>query len=151
MAFAFSIIPSPQALQRPLRLAFPFGRPTGLPRSTQVTLVGDLGPTYAPEVQRSRQGTRYALGLTSYHFGSGVSSRSCCGQYLAPVLRDDACGGSHLLAVSPDPSPFTAWYWQLALPLTFRCPPGWVWVHCSKGFAPHWHFEKWFSQWRTLW
>ena len=85
--------------------------------------MSDLGPTYTPEVQRSRQGNRYALVLTSYHFGPGVSSRSFCGQYLAPVLRDDACGGSHVLAVSPDPSPFTAWYWQLALPLTLGAHP----------------------------
>ena len=146
MAFACSIIPCPQIHQRPLRLAFPCGRPTGLPRSTQVTIMSDLGPTYTPEVQRSRQGNRYALVLPSYHFGPGVSSRSFCGQYLAPVLRDDTYGGSHMLAISLDPSPFTAWYWQLTPVLTFRCPPGWVWVHCSRGFAPHWHFEKWFSQ-----
>ena len=82
--------------------------------------MGDLGSACTPEVQRSRQGNRYALVLTSYHFGPGVSSVR--GQYLAPVLRDDACGGSHLLAVSPDPSPFTAWYWQLAPPLTFLVP-----------------------------
>ena len=73
MAFAFSIIPSPQAHQRPLRLAFPYGRPTGLPRSAQVTIVSDLGSTYTPEVQRSRQGNRYVLVLTSYPFGPGVS------------------------------------------------------------------------------
>jgi len=73
VAFAFSIIPCPQAYQRPLRLAFPCGRPTGLPRSAQVTIVSDLGPTCTPEVQRSRQGNRYALVLTSYHFGPGVS------------------------------------------------------------------------------
>ncbi len=70
--------------------------------------MGDLGSTYTPEVQRSRQGNRYALVLTSYHFGPGVSHDLAVGQYLAPVLRDDACGGSHLLAVSPGPSPFTA-------------------------------------------
>jgi len=66
VAFAFSIIPCPQAHQRPLRLTFPCGRPTGLPRSTQVTIVSDLGPTNTPEVQRSRQGNRYTLVLTSY-------------------------------------------------------------------------------------
>ena len=33
-AFAFSIFPYPQIHLRPLRLAFPCGRPTGLPRST---------------------------------------------------------------------------------------------------------------------
>ena len=76
---------------------------------------------------RSRQGNRYALVLTSYHFGPGVSSVR--GQYLAPVLRDDTYGGSHMLAISLDPSPFTAWYWQLALPLTFPCPPIRVWVY----------------------
>ena len=117
MAFAFSIIPCPQIHPRPLRLAFPDGRPTGLPRSTPVTIMSDLGPTCTPEVPRSRQGNRYALILTSYHFGPGVSSVR--GQYLAPVLRDDAYGGSHLLAISLDPSPCTAWYWQLTPPLTF--------------------------------
>ncbi len=133
MAFAFSIFPSPQIQQRPLRLAFPDGRPTGLPRSTQVTILGDLGPTYTPEVQRSRQGNRYALVLTSYHFGPGVSSVR--GQYLAPVLRDDACGGSHMLAISPDPSPFTAWYWQLAPPLTFLVPTRMgVGILCPSGY-----------------
>ena len=35
--------------------------------------MSDLGPTYTPEVQRSRQGNRYTLILTSYHFGPGVS------------------------------------------------------------------------------
>jgi len=83
--------------------------------------MGDLGPTCTPEVQHSRQGNRYALVLTSHHFGPGVSSSE--EQYLAPVLRDDACGGSHLLALSPDPSPFTAWYWQLTLPFAFRAHP----------------------------
>jgi hypothetical protein len=73
MAFTFSIIPCPQIYQRPLRLAFPCGRPTGLPRSTQVIILSDLGPTCTPEVQRSRQGKRYTLVLTSYHFGPGVS------------------------------------------------------------------------------
>ena len=73
MAIAFSIFPCPQIHQRPLRLAFPYGRPTGLPRSAQVTMLGDLGSTYTPEVQRSRQGTCYTLVLTSHHFGPGVS------------------------------------------------------------------------------
>ena len=144
MAFAFSIFPCPQAHPRPLRLAFPYGRPTGLPRSAQVTILGDLGSTCTPEVQRSRPGTRYTLVLTSYHFGPGVSSTEK--QYLAPVLHDDAYGGTHVLAISPAPGPFTAWYWQLTFPLTFRCPPAWVWVHCSRGFAPHWHSAEWFSQ-----
>jgi len=71
-AFAFSIIPSPQTHQRPLRLAFPFGRSTGLPRSAYVIIVSDLGSTYTPAVRRSRQGNRYALVLTPYHFGPGV-------------------------------------------------------------------------------
>ena len=90
-------------------------------------MLGDLGSTYTPEVQRSRQGTCYTLVLTSYRFGPGVS-QSFCEQYLAPVLAHDACGGSHVLAtlspwgVSPDPGPFTAWYWQLAPPLTFLVP-----------------------------
>ena len=76
--------------------------------------MGDLGPTYTPEVQRSRQGNRYALILTlSYPSGylpfwSRRFSRFNCEQYLAPVSRHDAYGGSHMLAVSPDPSPFTA-------------------------------------------
>ena len=73
VAFAFSIIPCPQAHPRPLRLAFPCGRPTGLPRSAQVTILSDLGSTCTPEVQRARQGNRYTLVLTSYHFGPGVS------------------------------------------------------------------------------
>jgi len=122
VAFAFSIFPCPQAHQRPLRLAFPCGRPTGLPspvkrgipRSAQVTIMSDLGPTYTPEVQRSRQSNRYALVLTLscpsgyLPFWSRRFSRSCCEQYLAPVSRHDACGGSHVLAVSPDPGPFAA-------------------------------------------
>ena len=60
--------------------------------------MSDLGPTCTPEVQRARQGNRYTLVLTSYHFGPGVSSVR--GQYLAPVLAHDACGGSHMLANS---------------------------------------------------
>ena len=83
MAFAFSIFPSPQAHQRPLRLAFPVGRPTGLPRSAPVIIVSDLGPTYTPEVRRSRPGNRYALVLTSYHFGPGVSH----GLAVSSILR----------------------------------------------------------------
>jgi hypothetical protein len=35
--------------------------------------MSDLGSTNTPEVHRSRQGTRYTLVLTSYHFGPGVS------------------------------------------------------------------------------
>jgi len=66
VAFACSIFPCPQAYQRPLQLAFPVGRPTGLPRSAPVTILSDLGPTDTPEVPRSRQGNRYALVLTSY-------------------------------------------------------------------------------------
>jgi len=118
----------PQVHQRRLRLAFPVGRPTGLPRSAPVTILSDLGSTNTPEVLRSRRGNRYAPVLTlSYPSGclpfwSRRFSRSDCEQYLAPVLRDDACGGSHMLAVSPDPSPCTAWYWQLAPPLTFLVP-----------------------------
>ncbi len=144
--FRFLHLPIPAGPSASLAARFPVWETYGFTTFHISNQVDDLGSTYTPEVLRSRPGNRYALVLTSYHFGPGVSHGLAVGQYLAPVLRDDACGGSHLLAVSPDPSPFTAWYWQLTLPLTFPCPPIRVWVHCSRGFAPHWHSEEWFSQ-----
>ena len=121
--------PLPADPSASLAARFPMRETYGLTTFHISNPVGDLGSTYTPEVPRARQGNRYALVLTSYHFGPGVSHDLAVGQYLAPVLRDDACGGSHLLAISPDPSPFTAWYWQLTPALAFGCPPFWVWVY----------------------
>ena len=127
--------PLPADPSASLAARFPMRETYGLTTFHISNPVGDLGSTYTPEVPRARQGNRYALVLTSYHFGPGVSRDLAVGQYLAPVLRDDACGGSHLLAISPDPSPFTAWYWQLTPALTFLVPTlmG-VGILCPSGY-----------------
>jgi len=151
VAFAFSIIPSPQIHQRPLRLAFPCGRPMGLPRSAQVTIMSDLGPTYTPEVQRSRQGNRYTLVLTlscpgTYHFGPGVSHDLAVSSilrlfYVTTLAVVHICWPYHP-TLAPSPPDTGSWHFHSR----FCAHPYGCRVHCSRGFAPHWHSAEWFSQ-----
>jgi hypothetical protein len=64
-AFAFSILPYPQPHRLALRLAFPYGRFTGLPRSSTIPC-DDLDPIFTPVVLHLRQRTLNTLLLTTY-------------------------------------------------------------------------------------
>ena len=79
--FRFLHLPIPAGPSASLAARFPIRETYGFTTFHTSNHVGDLGSTYTPEVQRSRQGNRYALVLTSYHFGPGVSS------YYAPWVR----------------------------------------------------------------
>jgi hypothetical protein len=65
--------PLPADPSASLAARFPMRETYGLTTFHISNPVSDLGPTCTPEVQRSRQSNRYALVLTSYHFGPGVS------------------------------------------------------------------------------
>ena len=65
--------PIPADPSASLAARFPFRETYGFTTFHISNQVGDLGSTCTPEVQRARQGTRYALVLTSYHFGPGAS------------------------------------------------------------------------------
>src|SRR5918992_6146427 len=73
MAFAFSILPFPHVHGLALRVAFPFGRRTGLPCSISVTSSG-LGALCPPGVLLPL--TRHCKGLvpTPLPFGSSLSA-----------------------------------------------------------------------------
>jgi len=65
LAFASSRVLYPHLYRLPLRLAFPFGRDTGLPRSARVPL-DDLGSACPPVTRHLRETMGERLHLATY-------------------------------------------------------------------------------------
>ena len=72
-AFASSLLPYPHANQLPLRVAFPYGRRVGLPRSMSVPSNG-LGPASSPVALCLRAEKGELLPHATCRFGSSLSA-----------------------------------------------------------------------------
>ena len=126
-AFACSLLLYPQPHRLTLRLAFPCGRATGLPRCAVETawvrscLYAGGSPS-APEEFR-------APDLTTTFFGQSLS---------APLARprDDACGSSPGLTLPRPPGPQLPWCWQSRPRLALRSPSRRMRIRCPEGSVP---------------
>jgi len=117
-AFASSDLPYPLTHRRALTGHFP---PSlrgwlGLPRCTRVPILKDLGPALPPAVQPLRGEISRPSDLTAYLFGPCLSaSWACC-------FSRRLSSGSHVLAISFNPSSRPPRGWQSQRPLTVRLP-----------------------------